>query len=786
MANLSLFPNYLLREWTADGKPLSGGTLSFYQSGSFTPKAVYADAFGNVSLGNVVTLDASGSAVIFMGRGAYRVWLKQANGVQVAPYVDGVVGGGVGIDTQSDLNVAFVKNYDELRLLTGDIDVVYVSGRSEEGDGGAGWFQYIPSDISTDNDGTLLVTALGQKVYSRIFDGYLDCRWFGVAYGNDDSYYTLLQALNVSAALNFPVLISGAVYIAQNLIVPDGANIEFTDGAFIHTGASALTVTFSAGSHLKATSRIFGTNIYPKIAKGVCDELPISWMAGQVDDDRLDKLWLASTDPTQIVVIDEDISVLATTWVCQNHLRFANSSIITFTGTGSLNLTAKYIEPIQTKTFEWTTNTYTADFGDRYLFVEQFGAVGDGTIDNSAVLHKAIGFWRNLEFAEGNTYAILSNLYFSSASIRGFGSIIISPSASITCDIFDVDGVSIFANDRTTLSNKHTITARDSFGLYSLDTSANLLYWYDVYSSDGNVKYGSVKQQAIVANKFQAGSDAVMAVGRVVVLPTDVTSSVWLTADILVARDATLSNIYNVSDARLANVNIYNIDASSGYVSSTLIKPSMPNALYAGSIGGGPKGELLPVAEGFLLQYGVDYTYTVDNLSFFPAAPTIVEFTANITPITRNYVHFDWILHMSGATIPLLSNQQASITITVLSDRLKSILGNSNTRYQYNKYIGRTSAIGNVADSISTQYAVNAPWMVSCTFTSPYVLTFKFYSGDVGNWGPSPANTSNTPNPAMGWIDIFSEWLPPNSGTIHDMRYIFGTEGYIYNNGPAE
>lgn len=409
MAALSLFPNYLLREWDAQGKPLSGGTLEFFQSGTFTPKAVFADSAGTVSLGNKVTLDASGSAVIFMSRGAYRVWLKNSVGAQVVPYIDGIVASGVGIDTQSTLTFAMVENYDALRQLTGEIDVVYVAGRSVEGDGGAGLFQYVPSDISTDNDGTILVTTVSPRVFKRVFDGFLDPLWFGVTYGIGESYYSLVSAMSASAALNFPLLIAGSVYISQNLTVPNGASIEFTDGAFLISGGSAVNVTFATGSHLRAVSRIFGTNIIPLIGKGVCDKLPISWMAGQVDDDRLDKLLLASTDPNQIVEIDESISVLATTWVCVNQLRFTFGSIITFTGTGDLNWTSKNILPIPFKTFAIAeTDTYSFDFGSHYIYTEMFGALGDGVANDSIAFGFAT-FATNVELLTGKTYRLGTN-----------------------------------------------------------------------------------------------------------------------------------------------------------------------------------------------------------------------------------------------------------------------------------------------------------------------------------------------------------------------------------------
>ena len=88
---LGLMPDYLYTQLNASGQPLSGGTVYFYESGTFVPQTVYADAFGNTALGTSVTLSASGTAVIFLGTGTYRIWIKDQFGVQIAPWVDGIV-----------------------------------------------------------------------------------------------------------------------------------------------------------------------------------------------------------------------------------------------------------------------------------------------------------------------------------------------------------------------------------------------------------------------------------------------------------------------------------------------------------------------------------------------------------------------------------------------------------------------------------------------------------------------------------------------------------------------
>lgn len=783
-----LLPYYLLREFDNSGKLLSGGKMYFSISGTNTPKAVYSDAGLTTPLPNPVILSASGTQNIFLADGAYRIRIEDQYGAQVAPPIDGVVASNLGPSQGSNITYAWVKLYADLRSLTDTPDVVYVSGRLTEGDGGQGFFQLLTTGTGglLDDDGIILTKDAGTHVYKRIFDAAIDPLWYGLSYGiavNQSTY--LNKVIAASVQHNFPALIAGSTYISQNIAVPANASLSFTDDGFLVAGA-AVTVTFADNSHLSCVGRSFGTYVSPKIGKNVIDVLRLSYMGDTSADARMDKLLLASTDIGQTISVDQSVNILATTWVFPNRTVFENNAIITFSGTGALNVTAQYIEPIPVQTFAWTTSTYTADFGGKYLYAEQFGAVGNGSTDDYAAIKKGLGFGGNVQLVDSKTYAINTSFTFTSGSIKG-GTILLGTAVTLTGTSLSLDGCSVSAPGRISLANTHTITAHDNLGQWSLNSSATLLTWYDVYDAAGTTKYGTVKQQTIIANKFYSGSDSIMAVGRVVVLPSDVTfGAKWLVVDYLTATDSAISDLYTATSSNLTNTYITNRALTSGYNGSALLNPSMPDAIWAGAIGTGASGELLPVDYAIdPLQVTTDYTYAVGGLSFYPNAPTIDDFQASIIPITRNYTNLRWTLYMSGAVIPLLSNQPATVTITAVSDRLKRILGLSYSRYLYNSYVGRTLSLGNVADSVSTQYAVNAPYLVTCTFTSPYVLTFKFFSGGVGNVGPSPAYTGNTPNPAMGWIDIFSEWLPPNSGTIQNMRYQFGVEGNIYNNGPA-
>ncbi len=52
-----------------------------------------------------------------------------------------------------DIDMFSVALYADVRALLQIPDVIYVSGRTVEGDGGQGWFQLIPASTETDDEG---------------------------------------------------------------------------------------------------------------------------------------------------------------------------------------------------------------------------------------------------------------------------------------------------------------------------------------------------------------------------------------------------------------------------------------------------------------------------------------------------------------------------------------------------------------------------------------------------------------------------------------------------------
>lgn len=91
MATLAPLPIYQF--FTDNGAPLAGGQLEFFDSGTSTPKATYADAGLTTPNTNPLILDAAGRAgPVFFEAGDYKVVLKSALGITIRT-ADPVQGG---------------------------------------------------------------------------------------------------------------------------------------------------------------------------------------------------------------------------------------------------------------------------------------------------------------------------------------------------------------------------------------------------------------------------------------------------------------------------------------------------------------------------------------------------------------------------------------------------------------------------------------------------------------------------------------------------------------------
>lgn len=241
MALLQPMPYVILREFDDLSKELSGGTIEFFQSSTDTHLATYKDAAGTIANLNPLPLDQGGSAVVFLQSGvAYDIVVKDSLGTQIRK----LRGISVGL-SGSEGTSTIVANYDALRNLSDDYDIVFIQGRTTTGDGGEGWFERIPSFSASDDDGVCLLRGSSSR-YKRLTDGRLLPVWYGVKYGTTiDQTLTFSKSIIGARAWGMELAISGKVYLTQDLHLTCPVRI-LQGGGFYGSG----TVYFDTGSQL--------------------------------------------------------------------------------------------------------------------------------------------------------------------------------------------------------------------------------------------------------------------------------------------------------------------------------------------------------------------------------------------------------------------------------------------------------------------------------------------------------------------------------------------------------
>lgn len=147
---------------------LNPNTLSVHRNGVLLYKDDYSVSGNNLTFVNSLSADDE-IVVENVGAGATLAVPSSVNASNVVSGSDtlnGVYGSGmVGWGT-----------YADLRAYTGTAEHLVLSGRSMSGDGGAGSF--VRKGNAADNDGTVIVDALGRS-WEREFVGPVNAKWFG-------------------------------------------------------------------------------------------------------------------------------------------------------------------------------------------------------------------------------------------------------------------------------------------------------------------------------------------------------------------------------------------------------------------------------------------------------------------------------------------------------------------------------------------------------------------------------------------------------------------------------
>ena len=102
-------PYAFFQEFDDNGDILAGGKLYTYDAGTTTPKATYTDASEDTANANPVILDASGRADVWLGAGAYKFVLRDANDVLIKE-VDDITGDAANVFGSSVVDISTNTN----------------------------------------------------------------------------------------------------------------------------------------------------------------------------------------------------------------------------------------------------------------------------------------------------------------------------------------------------------------------------------------------------------------------------------------------------------------------------------------------------------------------------------------------------------------------------------------------------------------------------------------------------------------------------------------------------
>lgn len=695
MTTAALMPFILPRQFTMDGRPLSGGKIYFYESTTRVPKPTYSDSLKQSYNTNPVILDSAGFAPIYLDSGFYTVIVTDADDVQLEQPLDGVAGtGGSGFGSDT---TTFVKTYADLRALTVVYDLVYVAGRSFDGDGGEGWFYHDPNTQLSDDDGFILTTSNSAIKYVRLNQEYIDPRFYGVVYGSAANQYTpFYKSLVGSVAFGVPVVVNGNIYINQSMSVPPKASISVTElGSF--TSSTTISMQFSKYSNFKAVGGCFGSVVNPYFDVDTVDAIRLSWMAGNTDDERLLKLFNSGVSYYIKMIVDETVIVAAGTWSCFNPLSFESGSIIAFTAGSNLVLTMTKIDakPIKILEIPGTISITSINFGDNPAYIEWFGGVGDDSNDCSFPLYQATKSG-NVKIVRGKTYKIGAATppsYPASFSISGEGVIKLYSTKTLGTGSISLQDITIQTPTPHTWFSGTSLTAINVI-MPSTYTATTSFIDGCVYSDD-------------VLNRFP---------------------------------------VYNGKPA------IYN-----GYL------PMLPNS---GGLGTDSNGKIIDVTTPITLVSGVDFNISVLNIGWITGG--IYSATAKIYPITQKLAKLVVAVEMDGGVPPVSPTTDfAAIDISGIT---------SAAAYWLNRprgvCFGGTCDLAMRYDAQSV-YPVTVPsgvWDINASTDSSSRYVFGGPNG-VNNQYSGYHNTQTTPNPHMGWGNIFPNVTYPNANNV---KYFIG------------
>jgi hypothetical protein len=135
-------------------------------------------------------------------------------------------------------------NYSFIRSYSGELLKCYCYARESNFDGGWGFFEVDLLDtISSDNDGTILIDAIGRR-WKRQLDGEVHFKWWGPDLtGLTDSLAKLNSAFSFAIANGMQLILpSGTIGISDEFIPPDGLDIRGYGNSLVSVGVYSTAI----------------------------------------------------------------------------------------------------------------------------------------------------------------------------------------------------------------------------------------------------------------------------------------------------------------------------------------------------------------------------------------------------------------------------------------------------------------------------------------------------------------------------------------------------------------
>ena len=216
--------------------PITNPVQVFYDQNLTIPAAQPLRTIGGY-------ISRNGSPAKIYVSGNYSVLVKTQNNVQVYYSASSALGNGLNQDDA----LFSIATYSLLRAYAGTATLFYVAGRTDDQDGAAGTFAVDEADTtSADNDGTILVDALGRR-WKRQNVQSLNPLWFD-------------SAANFTSAMNKCIAICNAT-LADDRAGWKGNTIYIPDGRY--TIISALNPITVSGVTIKGQSSTGTTLVLP-------------------------------------------------------------------------------------------------------------------------------------------------------------------------------------------------------------------------------------------------------------------------------------------------------------------------------------------------------------------------------------------------------------------------------------------------------------------------------------------------------------------------------------------